>query len=72
MISAIRTTENGMFCPVAYDTFLIDFEIDYTTINTEKPSGTCKCKLGIIIADEGWKVYENYDNRFFTLADEEK
>ncbi len=72
LINKIRTTEGGLFCPVAYDTFLIEFEIDYTTINPEKPSGTCKCKLGIIITDEGWKVYENYDNRFFTLADAEE
>lgn len=59
------------FCAVDYWTFIVPVVMDYRSLNEEHATGTCTSKIVVTATADGWKICENYDNCFFTLAKEE-
>lgn len=57
------------FYAIDYNTFIVSVEADYRIDDKDHPSGTGNSKIAIINTGDGWKIYENYNNAFFTLAD---
>lgn len=65
------TIPDWYFCSIDYNTFILPVAVRYETTNPDHASGTRTSKLTVTYTENGWQIYETYDNSFFTLMEGE-
>lgn len=59
------------FYALDYDTFIVSIVVKYESANEKHATGTCISSIAIKAVEDGWQIFETYDNRFFTLKEKE-